>query len=122
MTNTKITDPEILEHRYPVSLRRMQIRKDSGGPGKRKGGDGIVREIEFHEKMIFTVLSQHRKEQPYGINGGKPGKCGVQYLIRSTGELVELEGIRTLEVNRGDRIVVETPGGGGYGTPEKESN
>jgi 5-oxoprolinase (ATP-hydrolysing) len=115
MTNTRITDAEILEHRYPVLLTRFEIRKNSGGKGKWRGGDGVIREVEFNEKMEVNLLTQHRVEKPYGMAGGKPGKCGEQYLIRSNGEKIELPGLATVQVNASDRIVIETPGGGGWG-------
>ncbi|MCK5102392.1 MAG: hydantoinase B/oxoprolinase family protein, partial [Cyclobacteriaceae bacterium] len=115
MTNTRITDPEVMEFRYPVVLEEMKIRKNSGGKGKWNGGNGIVRQIKFEENVILTILSQHRTEQPYGMDGGLPGKAGSQVLIRSSGEKVKLKGIETIEVKKGDVIRIETPGGGGYG-------
>ncbi|MCK5277708.1 MAG: hydantoinase B/oxoprolinase family protein, partial [Cyclobacteriaceae bacterium] len=115
MTNTRITDPEVMEFRYPVLLEEMKIRKNSGGKGKWNGGNGIVRQIKFEENVILTILSQHRKEQPFGMDGGLPGKAGSQVLIRSSGEKVKLKGIETIEVKKGDVIRIETPGGGGYG-------
>ena len=118
MTNTRITDPEILEHRYPVRVERFAIRKGSGGTGKYKGGDGVVRELTFLKKMSFSILSQHRKESPYGIEGGKPGKPGIQRVVRATGEVVKLKSIDGCTVYPGDRLILETPGGGGYGKPQ----
>ncbi|MBN8651148.1 MAG: hydantoinase B/oxoprolinase family protein [Cytophagales bacterium] len=115
MTNTRITDAEILEHRYPVLLTRFEIRKNSGGKGKWRGGDGVIREVKFNEKMEVNLLTQHRTEKPYGMAGGKPGKCGKQHLIRSNGEKIELPGLATMEVNSGDSVLIETPGGGGWG-------
>jgi 5-oxoprolinase (ATP-hydrolysing) len=115
MTNTRITDAEILEHRYPVLLTRFEIRKDSGGKGKWRGGDGVIREVQFAEKMEVNLLTQHRIEKPYGMAGGKPGKRGKQYLIRSNGGKIELQGLATIKVNTGDRILIESPGGGGWG-------
>jgi 5-oxoprolinase (ATP-hydrolysing) len=120
MTNTRITDPEIIEHRYPVRVERFAIRKNSGGNGKYRGGDGVVREISFLEKMSLSVLGQHRKEVPYGLKGGKPGKATKQRVVRSSGEVEELNSIDGTEVNVGDRFIVETPGGGGYGVNSKE--
>ncbi|MBX2895345.1 MAG: hydantoinase B/oxoprolinase family protein [Cyclobacteriaceae bacterium] len=116
MTNTRITDAEILEHRYPVLLTRFEIRKSSGGKGKWRGGNGVIREVKFKEKMEVNLLTQHRIEKPYGMAGGKPGKRGKQYLIRSTGEKIELPGLATMEVNAGDGVLIETPGGGGWGS------
>ncbi|MAT55173.1 MAG: 5-oxoprolinase [Saprospirales bacterium] len=115
MTNTRITDPEDLELRYPVRLLRFALRKNSGGNGKWKGGDGIVRELEFLEEVELTILSQHRKEQPYGLSGGSPGMAGKQYLIRKSGAEEKLAGVDSCRAEPGDRIVIETPGGGGFG-------
>ncbi|MBX2899230.1 MAG: hydantoinase B/oxoprolinase family protein [Cyclobacteriaceae bacterium] len=119
MTNTRITDAELLEHRYPVMLIRFEIRKNSGGKGTWRGGDGVIREVRFKEKMEVNLLTQHRNEMPYGAAGGSSGKCGAQYLIRSTGEKKKLPGLATIEVNGGDTIVILTPGGGGWG-PERK--
>lgn len=115
MTNTKITDPEVMEFRYPVVLEKMAIRHDSGGEGKWRGGDGIVREIRFTEDVILTILSQHRAQAPFGVAGGFPGKPGRQTVIKSSGDEIELKGIETIELQKGDLIRIETPGGGGYG-------
>ncbi len=115
MTNTRITDPELLELRYPVRLEKFEIRKGSGGKGKWRGGDGIVREIFFKEPLEMNILSQHRIEKPYGMNGGSPGKTGEQFIIRSTGEIHHLKGMDSAQVNAGDRLIVKTPGGGGWG-------
>ncbi|HPW62656.1 MAG TPA: hydantoinase B/oxoprolinase family protein, partial [Cyclobacteriaceae bacterium] len=115
MTNTRITDPEILELRYPVRLERFEIRKDSGGKGKWKGGEGVIREILFKEKVEVNILSQHRIEEPYGLAGGTAGKRGKQKLITAQGQTIELSGLDSTTANVGDRIVIETPGGGGYG-------
>jgi 5-oxoprolinase (ATP-hydrolysing) len=115
MTNTRITDPEILEHRYPVRVNRFSIRKNSGGNGKWRGGNGIVREFLFNEKMSVNILAQHRIEKPFGLNGGGPGKPGKQVLIRKSGQRIALRGLAQVEVQEGDRIIIETPGGGGTG-------
>ncbi|MCB9282605.1 MAG: hydantoinase B/oxoprolinase family protein [Lewinellaceae bacterium] len=115
MTNTRITDPEILEYRYPVRLHRFAIRHGSGGLGKWQGGDGIIRELEFLEKVEMTLLSQHRVEAPYGKEGGQAGKRGAQYLIRKNGREEPLNGIDSRDLDAGDRLVIETPGGGGWG-------
>ena len=118
MTNTRITDPEVFELRYPVIVEEMGIRKDSGGQGEWCGGDGIVRQLRFKENVILTLLSQHRKERPYGMNGGEPGTTGKQILMRANGETIELNGLETIEVKEGDVLRIETPGGGGYGKHE----
>lgn len=115
MTNTKLTDPEELERRYPVRLHQFSIRGDSGGKGKWRGGDGIIREIEFLEPVQATLLSQHRIASPYGLTGGEPGAPGRQQLIDSNGQVEELPGIFTRAMQVGERIRIETPGGGGVG-------
>ena len=83
MTNTRITDPEVLERRYPVMLREFSLRKHSGGLGKFQGGDGLVREVEFLEPLNAAILSERRVYQPYGLEGGNPGKCGTNLFILS---------------------------------------
>ena len=115
MTNTGITDPEILEQRYPVILERFQIRRGSGGAGKYRGGDGIIREFTFHEPVSLSVLTQHRREDPFGLRGGKNGTRGTQQLIRRSGRIEPLDSIAQADVGPGDRLIIETPGGGGYG-------
>jgi 5-oxoprolinase (ATP-hydrolysing) len=115
MTNTRITDPELLEHRYPVRLERFALRPGSGGPGRHRGGDGTVRELTFLAPMSLSLLTQHRVERPYGAAGGEPGQPGRQRLVRATGEVQELPSIAACEVAVGDRLVLETPGGGGWG-------
>jgi 5-oxoprolinase (ATP-hydrolysing) len=117
MTNTRITDPEIIEYRYPVRLERFALRRGSGGKGQFKGGDGVVREILFLDKMSLSVLTQHRREGPYGLEGGGAGLPGAQRVLRASGEVTEIGPIEGAEVAAGDRLVVETPGGGGYGAP-----
>jgi 5-oxoprolinase (ATP-hydrolysing) len=119
MTNTRITDPEILEFRYPVRLENFGIRKNSGGSGLWKGGNGIERTITFLEPLEITVLTQHRKELPYGLRGGEPGKKGRQYITRKNGKIENLKGIDARHVKPGDTITILTPGGGGYGETEK---
>jgi 5-oxoprolinase (ATP-hydrolysing) len=119
MTNTRITDPEILESRYPVRLERFAIRRGSGGAGEFRGGDGVVREITFLEPASLSILSQHRTLGPYGLNGGSPGLPGAQWIVRATGEIEALRAIDGRELRPGDRLVLETPGGGGYGPPRR---
>ena len=118
MTNTRITDPEIMEFRYPVQLEAFRIRLGSGGAGKWPGGNGIYRHIRFKEAVKLSVLTQHRKVAPYGAEGGKEGATGRQYILRSNGSREELQGTDGAEMAPGDAIVMETPGGGGYGFPE----
>ncbi len=114
MTNTAITDPEILESRYPVRLCQFAIRHGSGGDGKWRGGDGLVREFQFLQPLTVSMLTQHRIEAPYGLHGGQSAQKGRQRLIRGGLEM-ELEGCASFPVKPGDRVIVETPGGGGFG-------
>jgi 5-oxoprolinase (ATP-hydrolysing) len=118
MTNTRITDPELLEHRYPVRLERFAIRRGSGGAGRFHGGDGAVREITFLEPVSLSILSQHRTAGPIGMAGGAAGAPGRQRLVRADGSEEELAPIDGREVEAGDRLILETPGGGGWGAPE----
>jgi 5-oxoprolinase (ATP-hydrolysing) len=116
MTNTRITDPEIIEHRYPVRVDRFAIRRGSGGDGSWHGGDGAVREFTFLEPMALSVLTQHRVERPFGMNGGGAGSAGKQRIERADGGTVPLQSIDQCDVMPGDRLIIETPGGGGCGT------
>lgn len=115
MTNTRITDAEVLEHRYPVRVERFAVRQGSGGRGLYRGGDGVVRELTFQGPMSLSVLSQRRDRGPRGRAGGEPGVPGAQRVVRATGEVLHLEAIDGCEVGPGDRLVLETPGGGGWG-------
>lgn len=115
MTNTAGTDPEILEHRYPVRLDRYAIRRGSGGEGDRRGGEGIERELTFLEPVSLSVLTQHRSEYPYGLKGGEAGARGSQKVLRRDGTEVELDSVDGAELREGDRFRLLTPGGGGYG-------
>ncbi|MCJ7754443.1 MAG: hydantoinase B/oxoprolinase family protein, partial [Thermoanaerobaculales bacterium] len=115
MTNTRITDPEVLEHRYPVRLHRFALRRGSGGSGRWRGGDGLIREYEFLAPLELSILSQHRVSAPYGVAGGGDGAVGRQVVLRADGTRHELDGIDGCEVAPGDRLVLETPGGGGWG-------
>lgn len=117
MTNTRITDPEILELRYPVRLEHFGIRHGSGGNGKWKGGDGIIRRIQFLANMEVTLLTQHRVVSPYGLEGGKHGLVGKQTHIHANGIQTNLPGLAKIDLMAGDAIEIETPGGGGYGEP-----
>lgn len=117
MTNTRITDPEILERRYPVRLERFAIRRDSGGAGRWRGGDGVLREYRFLRRLELSLLSQHRVEAPFGAAGGGPGERGRQTLLRRDGRAEELPGVAQATVEPGDRLLLETPGGGGWGPP-----
>ncbi len=121
MTNTRITDPEILERRYPVRLERFGIRRGSGGPGRWRGGDGAVREYAFLEPVSLSVLTQHRASGPYGLNGGGAGAPGRQWVTLASGGTVELAAVDGRDLVPGDRLVLETPGGGGYGPPDSRT-
>ncbi|MDX3056842.1 hydantoinase B/oxoprolinase family protein [Streptomyces sp. NE06-03E] len=118
MTNSRLTDPEILEWRYPVLLESFGVREDSGGPGRWHGGRGVERRIRFLEPVTVALLSSHRRVPPYGMAGGGPGALGEQYVERAGGDTVTpLEGCDTAELGTGDVLVLRTPGGGGYGRP-----
>ena len=115
MTNTRITDPEVIEQRFPLRINRFEIRKDSGGKGKWRGGNGLIREYEFLQNMELSILSQRRKSGAYGMKGGSKGKPGKQYIIKKDGAIFPVKGIDFLEVEEGDRFIIETPGGGAWG-------
>jgi 5-oxoprolinase (ATP-hydrolysing) len=116
MTNARLTDPEILEWRFPVTLESFEIRKGSGGTGKHKGGDGTLRKIRFNEQMTAAILSSHRTIAPFGLKGGSNGQVGDQWVIRSNGSTDVLEGRDKTEMMPGDIFVIQTPTGGGYGS------
>jgi len=126
MTNTRLTDPEVMETRYPVVLREFSIRKGSEGAGKHHGGAGIVREVEFLKPLTVSLLTNRRKHGPYGICGGDNGEPGINQLIRvdhakdgdeSSREILPPSCEFTVEA--GDRLRIETPGGGGWGEQVK---
>ena len=115
MTNTRSTDPEILEHRFrEIRLDKFSIRKNSGGEGKFRGGDGVLREISFLEPRKVSIVSERRTIPPYGSSGGQPGSCGVNILKSDSGEII-LEGKVERQVKAGESIEIQTPGGGGFG-------
>jgi 5-oxoprolinase (ATP-hydrolysing) len=116
MTNSRLTDPEVLESRYPVILEEFSIRHGSGGAGKHKGGDGVLRQILFRETMGAAILSMRRETEPFGLAGGAPGMPGANMVIRADGETIALKGRDEIVVERGDQILIATPGGGGFGT------
>ncbi|WP_327217209.1 hydantoinase B/oxoprolinase family protein [Streptomyces cyaneofuscatus] len=115
MTNSRLTDPEILEWRLPVLLESFAVREGSGGAGRWHGGGGVERRIRFREPVTVALLSGHRRVPPYGAEGGEPGALGEQYVERAGGAVDRLEGCDTAELAAGDVLVVRTPGGGGYG-------
>ena len=117
MTNSRITDPEILEFRYPVLLESYAIRRGSGGRGAHRGGDGGTRRIRFLEPMSVSILSNNRRVAPFGMAGGEPGKTGVNWVERGDGRIEPLGACASIEVAAGDVIVIQTPGGGGYAAP-----
>lgn len=116
MTNTRMTDPEIFEQRYPVLLHRFGLREKSGGAGVHRGGDGIVREIEFRRPVVVSILSERRVHAPRGLKGGKDGARGANYLIMKDRRKVYLGGKNTVEVEAGEILQILTPGGGGWGS------
>jgi 5-oxoprolinase (ATP-hydrolysing) len=116
MTNTRITDPEILELRYPVRVEAFAIRQNSGGGGKFSGGNGVTRKIRFLEPMTATIVASRRIFAPFGLHGGAPGATGRQWIERAGGREESLAGSAQTNVNTGDAIIIETPGGGGFGT------
>jgi len=118
MTNTRLTDPEILEWRHPVRVQHFKVRRNSGGLGAKRGGDGVIRRLQFLEPMTVNVLSSRRKVAPYGVGGGHDGLVGVNRLLRADGTTKELPGSTRVEVDAGDCFEIETPGGGGFGSPE----
>ncbi len=115
MTNSRITDPEVLEWRFPVLLEAFAIRTGSGGRGRHRGGNGVVRRIRFLEPMTAAILASHRVRPPFGLFGGEPGACGHDWVQRADGSIVELRGCDRIDMRPGDLLVIETPGGGGYG-------
>ncbi|NDJ19196.1 hydantoinase B/oxoprolinase family protein [Myxacorys almedinensis] len=115
MTNSRLTDPEVLEWRFPVLLEDFSIRPDSGGKGLYQGGNGVTRRIRFREAMTAAILSGHRVVQPFGLHGGEPGQVGRNYLQRRDGQIKLLGGKAEVEMQAGDVFVIETPGGGGFG-------
>ena len=120
MTNTRMTDPEVLEQRFPVLIEEFSIRKNSGGAGRFSGGNGAVRKVRFLQPMTVTILSSHRKTDPYGLFGGLPGKKGCNYAILNQGKVMSLDGNSEIQLAAGDVIIIETPGGGGFGSVTEE--
>jgi 5-oxoprolinase (ATP-hydrolysing) len=120
MTNTRLTDPEVLEAQFPVRLIRFEKRPESGGKGRYTGGDGTIRELEFLEPVELSMLSQRRTTAPYGLQGGEPGEPGENILIKKDSQQdISLSSCFTESLSTGDRLVIKTPGGGGFGRKEK---
>ncbi|MFQ4142769.1 hydantoinase B/oxoprolinase family protein [Chlorogloeopsis sp. ULAP02] len=115
MTNSRLTDPEVLETRYPVQVESFSLRLHSGGKGKYSGGNGVVRRIRFLEPITANILSSHRLIPPFGLNGGEAGIVGLNWIQRQNGTKEHLDGTATVEMQPGDVFVIETPGGGGFG-------
>ncbi len=115
MTNSRLTDPEILEWRFPVRIESFEIRNDSGGQGRFRGGNGVIRRIHFNEAVAVNVISGHRKVPPYGLAGGEPGKVGLNRVEHADSRVTHLTGSDSISLEAGDVFVIETPGGGGYG-------
>ena len=122
MTNTRMTDPEVLETRFPVRVEEFSIRRGSGGDGRWRGGDGILRRLRFLEPMTATVLSSRRATGPHGAAGGLAGLPGENSVERADGEVIPLSGNDRADLDTGDIFVMRTPGGGGYGAPEEQRN
>ena len=115
MTNTGITDPEILETRFPVLLEAFKLRSGSGGEGRWKGGDGLIRRVRFLVPMSVSLLTQRRVSGPNGAAGGASGTPGKQLWIHPDGAVQELPSMASIDVEQDSRIEIQTPGGGGYG-------
>ena len=120
MTNTRLTDPEVLEWRFPVVLEGFSIRRGSGGRGRHRGGDGTLRRIRFLEPMTASILASHRVIPPCGLAGGSPGEVGRQWIERADGRVEPVTGRDTATLGPGDVFVLQTPTGGGYGAVEDE--
>ena len=117
MTNSRLTDPEVLEWRHPVLVESFSIRAASGGAGKHAGGNGVIRRIEFREAMTAVILSNSRRVAPFGLSGGNDGKPGRSWVERKNGNTEVLDATDQADLDAGDLLVIETPGGGGYGNP-----
>lgn len=119
MTNSRLTDPEILETRYPVLVESFSLRPNSGGKGKHSGGNGVIRRIKFLESMTANILSGHRVIPPFGLNGGEAGQIGRNWIQRQDGTQENLDSTATVQMQPGDVFIIETPGGGGFGEKAK---
>ena len=117
MTNSRLTDPEVLEWRFPVRLDLYRIRRGSGGAGRHHGGDGGERRVRFLKAMTAVMLADHRRIAPFGVDGGLPGAVGRNWVERVDGTRQEFGGTCRVEMQTGDVFVIQTPGGGGYGAP-----
>jgi 5-oxoprolinase (ATP-hydrolysing) len=115
MTNSRLTDPEVLEWRFPVRLESFRIRRGSGGAGAHRGGDGVERRVRFLQPMTAVMLANHRRVAPFGVAGGEPAAVGRNWIERTQGGTEHFAAAFSTAVHSGDVIVIETPGGGGYG-------
>ena len=115
MTNSRLTDPEVLELRFPIRLESFRIRSGSGGTGRHNGGDGVIRRLKFLEPMIVSLLANRRRVAPFGLSGGVDAKPGAGRIIRANGAIEPLAATARAEVQVGDAVEIETPGGGGFG-------
>jgi 5-oxoprolinase (ATP-hydrolysing) len=116
MTNSRLTDPEVLESRYPVLVEEFSIRRGSGGAGAHRGGDGTIRRLRFLAPMTANLLANRRRVPPFGLKGGAAGAAGITRVARAGGTAEERGGTTSAEMQPGDVFVIETPGGGGYGS------
>jgi 5-oxoprolinase (ATP-hydrolysing) len=119
MTNTRLTDPEVLEFRFPVLLEDFHVRKGSGGHGKWDAGDGVRRTIRFLETMDCTILSGHRRVAPFGLAGGEAGQIGENWVRRNDGRMERLAGADATVIHAGEAVIIQTPTAGGYGKPDR---
>ncbi len=117
MTNSKLTDPEVLEWRFPVILKSFEIKAGSGGKGQHCGGNGVIRKVQFLEDMTANIISSHRQVPPYGLAGGGSAQVGNNRVEHADGSVTQLSGVDQIQLRPGDVFVIETPGGGGYGDP-----
>ncbi len=115
MTNSRLTDVEVLETRFPVRVEEFSIRRGSGGDGRWRGGDGVVRRVRFLEPMTGAILSNRRRTAPFGLDGGQPGASGANQVERADGRMEPLAATAETPMEAGDIFIIETPGGGGYG-------
>lgn len=125
MTNSRMTDPEVFEQNFPVLVESFSVRQESGGSGQWRGGNGSVRKLKFMQPVDAAILSNHRRVAPFGAQGGADGALGINKVLRASGETDIVPGTVTLQLETGDSIVIETPGGGGYGSaskPQKEAS
>ncbi len=120
MTNSRLTDPEVLEWRYPVRVETFAVRRGSGGRGRWNGGRGVTRRVRCLEPMTIALLTGHRRVAPYGMAGGEPGSLGVNLLERADGSVRALAGCDLVEAVAGDALVVHTPGAGATGSPRSD--